>query len=73
MAEPPATAQPAPALPATSIDTEALEARRAEELSKDEALTLASARREREIARVALLRQKLKRDPGLFKDAATLA
>jgi hypothetical protein len=72
--EPPAAAtQQAPALPATSIDTEALEARRAEELTKDEALALASARRERELARVALLRQKLKRDPGLFKDAATLA
>jgi hypothetical protein len=63
----------APALPATSIDTEALEARRAEELTKDEALALASARRQREVARVALLRQKLTRDPGLFKDAATLA
>ena len=63
----------APALPATSIDTEALEARRAEELTKDEALTLAAARRQREIARVAQLRQKLARDPGLFKDAATLA
>lgn len=67
----PATTQ-APALPATSIDTEALEARRAEELTKDEALTLASARRQREIARVAQLRQTLVRDPGLFKDAATL-
>jgi hypothetical protein len=63
----------APALPASSIDTEALEARRAEELTKDEALALASARRQREVARVALLRQKLTRDPGLFKDAATLA
>jgi hypothetical protein len=63
----------APALPATSIDTEALEARRAEELTKDEALALASTRRQREVARVALLRQKLTRDPGLFKDAATLA
>jgi hypothetical protein len=70
--EAPATTQ-APALPATSIDTEALEARHAEELTKDEALALASARRQREIARVALLRQKLTRDPGLFKDAATLA
>ena len=68
----PATSQ-APALPATSIDTEALEARRAEELTKDEALTLAAGRRQREIARVAQLRQKLARDPGLFKDAATLA
>ena len=69
------TAAPAqaPALPATSIDTEALEARKAEELTKDEALALASARRQREVARVALLRQKLTRDPGLFKDAATLA
>jgi hypothetical protein len=67
------TTQPAPALPAASMDTEALEARRAEELSKDEAMALATARREREIARVALLRQKLKRDPGLFKDGATLA
>ena len=47
----------APALPATSIDTEALEARHAEELTKDEALALASARRQREVARVALLRQ----------------
>jgi hypothetical protein len=63
----------APALPATSIDTEALEARHAEELTKDEALALASARRQREVARVALLRQKLTRDPGLFKDGATLA
>jgi hypothetical protein len=70
--EAPATTQ-APALPATSIDTEALEARRAEELTKDEALTLASTRRQREVARVALLRQKLTRDPGLFKDSATLA
>lgn len=69
--EAPATTQ-APALPATSIDTEALEARHAEELTKDEALALASARRQREVARVALLRQKLTRDPGLFKDAATL-
>lgn len=70
--EPPATTQ-APALPANAIDTEALEARRAEELSKDEALALAASRRERETARAALLRQKLTRDPGLFKDAATLA
>jgi hypothetical protein len=70
--EPPTTSQ-APALPASSIDTEALEARRAEELSKNEALALAAARRERETARVAVLRQKLTRDPGLFKDAATLA
>jgi hypothetical protein len=69
--EAPATTQ-APALPATSIDTEALEARRAEELTKDEALALASGRRQKEVARVALLRQKLARDPGLFKDAATL-
>jgi hypothetical protein len=69
--EAPATTQ-APALPATSIDTEALEARRAEELTRDEALALASARRQREVARVALLRRKLTRDPGLFKDAATL-
>ena len=68
----PVTSQ-APALPATSIDTEALEARRAEELTKDEALTLAAGRRQREIARVAQLRQKLARDPGLFKDTATLA
>jgi len=70
-ADAPVPAQ-APALPATSIDTEALEARHAEELTKDEALALASARRQREVARVALLRQKLTRDPGLFKDAATL-
>ncbi len=69
---PVATTQ-APALPASSIDTEALEARRAEELTKAEALTLASARRQREVMRVAQLRQKLGRDPGLFKDAATLA
>lgn len=67
-----ATATQAPPLPAGATDTEALEARRAEELSKDEALTLASARRQREVARVVLLRQKLARDPGLFKDAATL-
>ena len=70
---PPTTTTQAPALPATSIDTEALEARRAEELTKDEALALASARRQREVTRVAALRQKLTRDPGLFKDAATLA
>ncbi len=69
--QPPAPPQ-APALPATSIDTEALEARRAEELTKDEALALASARRQREVTRVASLRQKLARNPGLFKDAATL-
>jgi hypothetical protein len=69
---PTATTTQAPALPATSIDTEALEARRAEELTKDEALALASARRQREVTRVAALRQKLTRDPGLFKDAATL-
>jgi hypothetical protein len=69
---PTATTQ-APALPATSIDTEALEARRAEELTKSEALTLAAGRREKEIARVSALRQKLTRDPGLFKDAPTLA
>lgn len=68
----PSAAQP-PALPAASIDTEALEARRAEELTKSEALTLAAAHRQREIARVAQLRQKLTRDPGLFKDPATLA
>lgn len=65
--------QPAPALPANATDAETLEARRAEELTKDEALRLASARRQREVARVAELRQKLGRDPGLFKDAATLA
>lgn len=69
----PTTTTQAPALPATSIDTEALEARRAEELTKSEALTLAAGRREKEIARVAALRQKLTRDPGLFKDAVTLA
>lgn len=66
------TATPAPALPASSIDTEALEARRAEELSKDEALALASARRLREVSRFATLRSQLSRDPGLFKDPATL-
>jgi hypothetical protein len=69
---PPATPQ-APALPTSAIDTEALEARRAEELTKDEALALAAARRTREVARVAQLRQQLSRDPGLFQDAATLA
>jgi hypothetical protein len=69
---PPATAQ-TPALPANAIDMEALEARRAEELTKDEALALAAARRTREVARVAQLRQQLSRDPGLFQDAATLA
>jgi hypothetical protein len=69
---PAAAATQAPALPASATDAEALEARRAEELSKDEALTLASARRQREVTRVALLRQNLTRDPGLFKDAATL-
>jgi hypothetical protein len=73
-AEPaPTAATQAPALPTSSIDTEALEARRAEELTKSEALALASARRQREIARVAVLRQKLSRDPGLFQDATTLA
>lgn len=71
--EAPIATTQAPALPASSIDTEALEARRAEELTKTEALALASARRQREVARVAQLRQKLARDPGLFKDAATLA
>lgn len=70
---PPAAATQAPALPASATDAEALEARRAEELSKDEALTVAAARRQREVTRVALLRQKLARDPGLFKDATTLA
>jgi hypothetical protein len=69
---PPATAQ-APALPASAIDTEKLEARRAEELSKDEALAVAAVRRQKEVQRVAELRCKLTRDPGLFKDAATLA
>jgi hypothetical protein len=71
--EAPVATTQAPALPASSIDTEALEARRAEELTKAEALALASARRQREVTRVAQLRQKLARDPGLFKDAATLA
>jgi hypothetical protein len=71
--EPAPAATQAPPLPASATDAEALEARRAEELSKDEALTLASARRQREITRVALLRQKLARDPGLFKDAAILS
>jgi hypothetical protein len=76
--EPTSAAEPAPApavtpaLPTNAAD-EALEARRAEELTKDEALRLASSRRQRETARVAQLRQKLSRDPGLFKDAATLA
>ena len=70
--EGPASTTSAPALPANAGDTEALEARRAEELSKDEALTLAAARRQREVTRVALLRQKLARDPGLFKDAAIM-
>jgi hypothetical protein len=69
--EPTATTQ-APALPASATDTEALEARRAEELTKDEALALAAARRTREVAQIVLLRQKLKRDPGLFKDAALM-
>ncbi|HKY41160.1 MAG TPA: hypothetical protein VJN18_34740 [Polyangiaceae bacterium] len=68
----PAHAVPAPALPASTADTEALEARRAEELTKDEALRLAAARRQREATRIVQLRQKLGRDPGLFKDAATL-
>jgi len=72
--EPPAPLdQAAPALPANAPDAEALEARRAEELSKDEALQLAAARRQREVTRVAQLRQKLARDPGLFKDSTTLA
>jgi hypothetical protein len=69
--EPTAAALPAP-LPANAAD-EALEALRAEELTKDEALRLAAARRQRETARIAQLRQKLARDPGLFKDAATLS
>jgi hypothetical protein len=68
----PSAAQP-PALPAASIDTEALEARRAEELTKSEALALAAGRRQKEIAHVAQLHQKLTRDPGLFKDGAILA
>jgi hypothetical protein len=77
LAEPPQAAEPAattqaPALPASATDTEALEARRAEELTKDEALALAATRRTREVARIVLLRQKLKRDPGLFKDAALM-
>jgi hypothetical protein len=71
-AEPASATAPAAALPANG-DTEALEARRAEELTKDEALRLAAARRQRETTRVAQLRQKLARDPGLFKDAATMA
>jgi hypothetical protein len=70
--EAPATTA-APALPASAIDTEALAARRAEELSKDEALALAEARRQHEVSQVAALRQKLRRDPGLYRDAATLA
>jgi hypothetical protein len=69
--EPAATTQ-APALPASATDTEALEARKAEELTKDEALALAAARRSREVTRIAHLRQKLSRDPGLFKDAALM-
>jgi hypothetical protein len=69
--EPAATTQ-APALPASATDTERLEARRAEELTKDEALALAAARRTREVTRAALLREKLRRDPGLFKDSAIL-
>lgn len=69
--EPVATTQ-APALPASATDAEALEARRAEELSKDEALALAAARRSREVTRIVHLRQKLARDPGLFKDAALM-
>jgi hypothetical protein len=68
----PATTTQAPALPASATDTEALEARRAEELTKDQALALAAARRTREVERIVLLRQKLRRDPGLFKDAAIL-
>lgn len=77
LAEPPPSPEPAtttqaPALPASATDTEALEARRAEELTKDEALSLAAARRTREVARIVLLRQKLRRDPGLFKDTALL-
>jgi hypothetical protein len=69
--EAPPTRQAAAA--ATNPADEALEARPAEELTKDEALRLASARRDRETVKVAVLRQKLARDPGLFKDAATLA
>lgn len=70
--EAPATTA-APALPASAIDTEALAARRAEELSKDEALALSEARRQHEVAQVSELRKKLRRDPGLYKDPATLA
>ena len=62
----------APALPASAPETEALEARRAEELTKDEALALAEARRSREVKKIAQLRQRLRRDPGLFKDGAVL-
>jgi len=62
-----------PPAPALAAEAEALEARRAEELSKDDALKLASARRQRELDQVAQLRQRLARDPGLFKDAANLA
>ncbi len=61
------------ATPAPGADAEALEARRAEELTKDEALKLASSRRQRELGQISALSQKLVRDPGLFKDAASLA
>jgi hypothetical protein len=68
----PAVTTQTPALPASATDAEALEARKAEELTKDEALALAAARRSREVTRIAQLRQKLSRDPGLFKDAALM-
>jgi hypothetical protein len=72
MPEPVTTTQ-APALPASVTDTEMLEARRAEELTKEEALAVAAARRSRELSRVVELRQKLLRNPGLFKDIGTLS
>jgi len=62
-----------PALPAASIDTEALEARRAEELSESEAMALAAGRQKRALQHAAELRRKVSRDPGLFKDPATLS
>lgn len=67
------TTSQTPALPAASIDTEALEARRAEELTESEALALAAGRQKRALSRAAELRRKVSRDPGLFKDPATLS
>jgi hypothetical protein len=67
------TPEPAPASAMALSELQALEAKRVEELSKDEALTRASLRRTRDVESVASLRGKLARDPGLFRDATALA